>query len=148
MDLSGEREDYITEIIALSQKFKLVSPYTAFIAAPRALLRPRLIQPGDPVIRVKTDPSIAEVFAVLPFGETLPMKFLESEGVWEVRFLAPAWMVDGTYNCRLLLRDNDGNGYEEKKSFVIDSRAPKLRAAVDRSSVRAGDTITLKVMAD
>ncbi|HYP49904.1 MAG TPA: VIT and VWA domain-containing protein, partial [Pyrinomonadaceae bacterium] len=83
MNRDGEREDFISEIIRLSEKYKFVTPYTAFIAAPRALLRPRLIQPGDPVIRVKTDESIKEVFAVLPFGETLPLKFLESEKVWE-----------------------------------------------------------------
>jgi Ca-activated chloride channel homolog len=91
---------------------------------------------------------VTEVFAVLPFGETLPLKFLDGEGVWEARFLAPSWMADGTYNCRLLLRDKDGNGYEEKKSFVIDSRAPKLKVDLDRKNVRAGDVITVKVLAD
>src|SRR5215510_3716854 len=92
MNLNGEREDYISEIIRLSQKYRFVTPYTAFLAAPRSLLRPRVIQPGDPMIRVKTDPSIKSVFAVLPFGETLPLKYLAGEGVWEVRFFAPAWM--------------------------------------------------------
>jgi Ca-activated chloride channel family protein len=146
MDLNGEREDYINEVIRLSQKYKFVTPYTAFIAAPRALLRPRLIQPGDPVIRVKTDASIKSVFAVLPFGETLPLKFLPAEGVWEGRFLAPAWMPDGAYRCRLLLADAEGNGYEEEKSFVVDSHAPKLKVTLARDSVRAGDE--LKVTAD
>lgn len=146
MDLNGEREDYINEVIRLSQKYKFVTPYTAFIAAPRALLRPRLIQPGDPVIRVKTDASIKSVFAVLPFGETLPLKFLPTEGIWEGRFLAPAWMPDGAYRCRLLLADAEGNGYEEEKSFVVDSHAPKLKVTLARDSVRAGDE--LKVTAD
>ncbi|MGH9767608.1 MAG: VIT and vWA domain-containing protein, partial [Blastocatellia bacterium] len=122
MNLNGEREDSISEIIRLSQKYRFVTPYTAFLAAPRSLLRPRVIQPGDPVIRVKTDPSIKSVFAVLPFGETLPLKYLASEGVWEVRFFAPAWMPDGTYRCRLLMTDKQGNGYQEEKSFVVDSR--------------------------
>ena len=148
MDTNGEREDYIAEIIRLSEKYKFVTPYTAFIAAPRALLRPRLIQPGDPVLRVKTDESIKSVFAVLPFGETLPLKFLPGEGVWEVRFLAPAWMPDGTYRCRLLLTDKNGNGYQEEKSFVIDSHAPKLTARVDTQSVRAGDELVIKCGAD
>lgn len=148
MDLNGEREDYISEIIRLSQKYKFVTPYTAFLAAPRSLLRPRLIQPGDPVIRVKTDESINSVFAVLPFGETLPMKFLESEKVWEVRFLAPAWMPDGTYRCRLLLTDKDGNGYQEEKTFVVDSHAPRLRVNVDSKTVKAGEEIKIKVDAD
>jgi len=148
MDFSGEREDFITEIIALSQKYKLVSPYTAFIAAPRALLRPRLIQPGDPVIRVKTDESIKQVFAVLPFGETLPLKFLASEGVWETRFLAPSWMADGTYNCRLLLTDKDGNGFEETKTFVVDSNAPILKINLPKTTFQSGEEIEIRVSAD
>ena len=148
MDLNGEREDYIAEIIRLSQKYRFVTPYTAFIAAPRALLRPRLIQPGDPVLRVRTDESINSVFAVFPFGETLPLKFLQSEGVWEVRFLAPAWLPDGTYRCRLLMTDKNGNGYQETKSFVIDSHAPKLRVKVDDGPIKAGEELIVKVSAD
>jgi Ca-activated chloride channel family protein len=148
MDLSGEREDYIAEIIRLSEKYKFVTPYTAFLAAPRALLRPRLIQPGDPVLRVRTDASIKSVFAVLPFGETLPLKFLNAEGVWEVRFLAPSWMPDGTYRCRLLMTDREGHGYQEEKSFVVDSHAPKLKASVGAQTVRAGDELMIKVAAD
>ncbi|PYS20533.1 MAG: hypothetical protein DMF72_20910 [Acidobacteria bacterium] len=148
MDANGEREDYIAEIIRLSEKYKFVTPYTAFIAAPRALLRPRLIQPGDPILRVKTDASITSVFAVLPFGETLPLKFLPAEGVWEVRFFAPVWMPDGTYRCRLLLTDKNGNGYQEEKTFVIDSHAPKLTAKVESRSVKAGEEMLLRVDAD
>jgi Ca-activated chloride channel family protein len=148
MDLNGEREDYIAEIIRLSQKYRFVTPYTAFIAAPRALLRPRLIQPGDPVLRVKTDESINSVFAVFPFGETLPLKFLPTEGVWEVRFLAPAWLPDGTYRCRLLMTDKNGNGYQETKSFVIDSHAPKLGVKVDDKPIKAGEVLIVKVSAD
>ena len=144
----GEREDLIAEIIRLSEKYKIVTPYTAFIAAPRALLRPRLIQPGDPVIRVKTDESIREVFAVLPFGETLPLKFLESERVWETRFLAPVWMADGTYKCRLLLTDETGAGYEEEKTFVVDSRAPRVKISLEKKDFRAGEIVKLKVAAD
>lgn len=148
MNENGEREDYIAEIICLSEKYKFVTDYTAFLAAPRALLRPRLIQPGDPVIRVKTDESIKEVFAVLPFGETLPLKFLTAEKVWETRFLAPVWMADGTYKCRLLLTDKNGNGYQEEKTFVVDSRAPRVKINLDKQIFRAGDTINLKVSAD
>ena len=148
MNRDGEREDFIAEIIRLSEKYKFVTPYTAFLAAPRALLRPRLIQPGDPVIRVKTDESVKEVFAVLPFGETLPLRFLESEKVWETRFLAPVWMADGTYKCRLLLTDENGIGYSEEKTFVIDSRAPKVKINLAEKSFYAGETINLKVSAD
>lgn len=148
MNEGGEREDYIAEIIRLSEKYKFVTDYTAFLAAPRALLRPRLIQPGDPVIRVKTDESVKEVFAVLPFGETLPLKFLESEKIWETRFLAPVWMADGTYKCRLLLTDANGNGYQEEKTFVVDSRAPRVKINLEKQIFRAGEAVQLKVTAD
>ncbi len=148
MNRDGEREDYIAEIIRLSEKYKFVTDYTAFIAAPRALLRPRLIQPGDPVIRVKTDASIKEVFAVLPFGETLPLKFLAAEGVWETRFLAPVWMADGTYKCRLLLTDKNGIGYSEDKTFVVDSRAPKVKINLEKQTFQTGEEINLKISAD
>lgn len=148
MDLNGEREDYISEIIRLSEKYRFVTPYTAFIAAPRALLRPRLIQPGDPVLRVKTDKSITSVFAVFPFGETLPLTFLQAEGVWEVRFFAPSWLPDGTYRCRLLMTDRDSNAYQETKSFVIDSHAPTLKVKLDNTTIRAGDDLVVRVSAD
>jgi Ca-activated chloride channel family protein len=148
MDLNGEREEYISEIIRLSEKYKFVTPYTSFVAAPRALLRPRLIQPGDPVIRVKTDPSIKSVFAVLPFGETLPLRFVASAGVWEGRFLAPAWMPDGSYRCRLLMTDEAGGGYQEEKSFVVDSHAPKLKVSLASNSARAGEELKVRASAD
>jgi Ca-activated chloride channel homolog len=148
MNRNGEREDYISEIIRLSEKYKFVTPYTAFIAAPRTLLRPRLIQPGDPVIRLKTDSSITQVFVVLPFGETSPLKFLPDENVWEVRFLAPGTMIDGSYSCRILLTDREGNGYQETKSFVVDSHAPKVKINLEKTNFHAGDEILLKVSAD
>lgn len=148
IDLNGEREDLISEIIRLSQKYKFVTPYTAFIAAPRALLRPRLIQPGDPVIRVKTDPSVVSVTAVLPFGLVLPLTYLKSEQVWEGRFLAPKNTPDGLYKCRLILTDRKGVGYDEEKSFVIDSHPPSLRVSVDRNRARGSETIAISVDAD
>src|SRR5262249_50265292 len=35
----GERREWVDEIIALSRRYKFVTPYTAFLAAPRSLLR-------------------------------------------------------------------------------------------------------------
>ncbi|MBK8813716.1 MAG: VWA domain-containing protein [Acidobacteria bacterium] len=145
---NGESEELINEIISLSEKYKIVTPYTAFLAAPRALLRPRLIQPGDPVIRVRTDESITGVTAVLPFGETLRLEFDTTEKLWETRFLAPEWMTDGTYKCRLILTDRNGNAYEESKSFVIDSRAPKVKIDIENRAYRAGETVEVRVRSD
>ncbi|HEY3136607.1 MAG TPA: VIT domain-containing protein, partial [Blastocatellia bacterium] len=122
--LNGETKEAIDEIIALSKKYKFVTPYTSFLAAPRSLLRPRVIRPGDPVLRVRADESITDVTAVFPFGLTKRMTYIRSENVWETRFVAPREMTDGVYHCRLVLVDKRGRAYQEEKSFVIDSRPP------------------------
>jgi Ca-activated chloride channel family protein len=57
-------------------------------------------------------------------------------------------MPDGSYRCRLLLADADGNGYEEEKSFVVDSHAPRLKVTTARGPVRAGDELKINATAD
>ena len=147
MELEGEDEKSIDEIIALSKKYKFVTPYTSFLAAPRSLLRPRLIRPGDPILRVKTDPDIVSITAIFPFGLVKQLQHLESEDTWQTRFLVPVDMADGTYNCRLILRDREGNQYNEKKSFVVDSRPPVFRTKVT-GPIQRGRTVKILVSAD
>src|SRR5258705_6959247 len=103
IERDGEDKASIDEIIRLSRKYKFVTPYTSFLAAPRSLLRPRVIRPGDPVLRVKTDPSIHSVIAVFPFGLIKPLRYLKGEDVWQTRFLAPVDMADGTHQVELIL---------------------------------------------
>ena len=145
MDREGEDKASIEEIIELSRKYKFVTPYTSFLAAPRALLRPRLIRPGDPLLRVRTDPSIESVVALFPFGAIQPLRFIQSEKVWQTRFVAPDDMQDGTHTVRLILRDKNGNVYREQKTFVISSHAPLVRVHFDSNRVRAGENVTLRV---
>jgi Ca-activated chloride channel family protein len=131
----GESRSAIDEIIRLARLYKLVTPYTSFLAVPRSLLRPRVIRPGDPILRVRTDDAIASVIALFPFGLTKPLRHLPDEDtrgpdggrLWETRFLAPADMHDGTYTVRLLLRDTHGNTYREQKTFVIASTPPTVK---------------------
>ncbi|MFY9225152.1 MAG: VWA domain-containing protein, partial [Blastocatellia bacterium] len=146
--LNGETEAAINEIIALSKKYKFVTPYTAFLAAPRSLLRPRIIKPGDPVLRVRTDKSIVSVVAVFPFGLSKQLTYLENEDIWETRFLAPKTMQDGSYNARLILVDSNKRVYEEEKSFVIDSRPPNLEVGLSNQTIQAGTDLLVKVKAD
>jgi len=146
--LNGETKEAIDEIIALSKKHKFVTPYTSFLAAPRSLLRPRVIRPGDPVLKVRADESITEVTAVFPFGLTKRMTYIKSDDVWETRFLAPSGMADGVYHCRLVLVDRQGRAYQEEKSFVIDSRPPKLQASLNQTIAHAGEDLVITVRAD
>jgi len=147
IEREGEDQASIDEIIRLSRKYKFVTPYTSFLAAPRALLRPRLIRPGDPVLRVKTDESIASVVAMFPFGEVKKLKYLAGEDTWQTRFLAPKDMADGTYRVRLLLRDKQGRTYRESKTFVIASQPPMVKVKLEHAQVHRGETVKLRVSA-
>ena len=145
IERDGEDQATIDEIIRLSREYKFVTPYTSFLAVPRALLRPRVIRPGDPVLRVHTDASMVSVIALFPFGPVQALRYLPQEDVWETRFLAPPDMRDGTYNVRLILRDNAGRTYSEAKSFVIASTPPTVRIRTDRARYRRGETLALRV---
>jgi Ca-activated chloride channel family protein len=131
----------------LSKQYKFVTPYTSFLAVPRALLRPRVIRPGDPVLRLKADKSIVSVTALFPFGLIQPLRYLKEEDTWQTRFLAPTDMSDGLYQVRLILRDRDGHVYRESKSFVIASKTPVLRAHLEKTRVHAGETVRISAQA-
>jgi Ca-activated chloride channel family protein len=153
IDREGETTAAIDEIIHLSRRYKFVTPYTSFLAVPRSLLRPRVIRPGDPVLRVRTDAQITSVIALFPFGLTKPLRHLASEDLqapgdeanrlWETRFLAPPDMKDGTYSVRLILRDTHGNTYREAKTFVIASTPPTVKIQLPRTSLHRGETLEI-----
>jgi len=147
IEREGEDAKSVEEIIRLSRKYKFVTPYTSFLAVPRALLRPRVIRPGDPVLRVHTDESIRSVVAIFPFGLTKRLRHLEGEDVWQTRFLAPDDMQDGTYSVGLVLRDDAGHTYRESKTFVIASKPPVVNVHLDSHRYHRGGTIPLKVNA-
>ena len=147
IERDGEDSASIEEIIRLARKYKFVTPYTSFLAVPRALLRPRVIRPGDPVLRVRTDPSIVSVVALFPFGLTKPLRHLDKEDMWQTRFLAPIDMEDGTHTVRLIMRDRNGAIYREAKTFVIASKPPTLKIILARKQFRKGEPIRLKVHA-
>jgi Ca-activated chloride channel family protein len=151
----GETREAIDEIIRLSRRYKFVTPYTSFLAVPRALLRPRVIRPGDPVLRVRTDPAITSVIALFPFGLTKPLRHLAAEDtpgesggrLWETRFLAPADMKDGTYAVRLILRDAAGNTYKEAKTFVIASTPPTVKIQLNGQKFHRGEAVQVRASA-
>jgi Ca-activated chloride channel family protein len=145
IDRDGEDRATIDEIIRLARKYKFVTPYTSFLAAPRSLLRPRLIRPGDPVLRVRTDESITSVVAMFPFGLVKPLRYLKDEDVWQTRFLAPADIADGTHTVRLILRDRQGRAFRESKTFVIASKPPTVRVKLEKTRFKRGEAVRLRV---
>ena len=147
IEREGEDAASIEEIIRLSRRYKFVTPYTSFLAVPRALLRPRVIRPGDPVIRVKTDPAIVSVVALFPFGLVKPLRYLPGEDTWQTRFLVPTDLADGTYPVRLVMRDRSGQTYREAKTFVIASKSPTVEIKLPKTRYRRGEMLDLKVSA-
>ncbi len=147
IDAEGERPEWVSEIIALAREHMLVTPYTSLIAAARSLLRPREIQPGDPVLRVRTDPSDRTVTALFPFGLTKELRRLD-EGVFETRFLAPRHLAEGRHDVELIVTGPDGRRRRVRDHFVIDSRAPEPRIEPIEEPARAGERLRLRVRSD
>ncbi len=147
IEREGERREWVEEIIALSKRYKFITPYTAFLAAPRSLLRPRRIQPGDPVLRVECDESTVAATAFLPFGERLPLVHRPESNLWEGRFLVPEALVDGRYAIRIVLTDASGARVTEQKHFVLDGTAPVI-APEAVSEARAGERLRIAARTD
>jgi len=147
IEAEGEKREWVDEIIALSKRYKFVTPYTAFLAAPRSLLRPRRIQPGDPVLRVECDPSTVSATALLPFGLRLPLVRRPKSRLWEGRFLVPEGLRDGRYPVRILLSDSSGGRVTESKYFILDGTAPTIRPD-PLPPARAGGTVRVSVRTD
>ncbi len=147
IEAEGERREWVDEIIELSRRYKFVTPYTAFLAAPRSLLRPRRIQPGDPVLRVECDEGTVLVTALFPFGLKLPLVKRPRSNVFEGRFLVPDSLKDGRYAVQIVMRDRSGHSSVESKTFVIDGRAPRITPKLQKSA-RVGDEIVLTASTD
>ncbi len=147
IEAEGERREWIEEIIALSKRYKFVTPYTAFLAAPRSLLRPRRIQPGDPVLRVECDPGTLSATALFPFGLKLDLRRRPASNLWEGRFLVPEGLKDGRYAVRILIRDSSGARLSESKHFILDGKAPVIRPETP-AAARAGEAVRIAVRTD
>ncbi|MBK5257394.1 MAG: hypothetical protein JJE39_15310, partial [Vicinamibacteria bacterium] len=147
IEAEGERREWVDEIIELSRRYKFVTPYTAFLAAPRSLLRPRRIQPGDPVLRVECDEGTILATALFPFGLKLPLVKRPKSNVFEGRFLVPDDFKDGRYSVQIVMRDRSGRTLTESKSFVIDGKPPHITPSVPKVA-RVGDEIVLSASTD
>ncbi len=145
---AGERPEWVTEIIRLSKRFKIITPYTSMLAAHRSYLLPDAMRPADPLLIVKAHPDIVAVEAELPFGETKKLAYNPGADHWRTRFLVPANTADGEYGCQVILRDRQGHVYMEKKKFRVDASAPVFRGAgLERRRVSPGDVLRFEVRA-
>ncbi len=142
--LEGEEKKWIEEIVYLSRKFKFPTPYTSYLVAPRVMMEPSLMRSMDPVLRVTADPGTRSVVALFPFGEVKELRYIDSEDVWETRFLVPEWMDDGRYWCRLIITGEKSEKRMEQKRFTVDNTPPSLDVRA-KGPVRPGEAVELYV---
>jgi len=137
IERDGEDQATIDEIIRLARQYKFVTPYTSFLAVPRALLRPRVIRPAIPYcgLRPMNPWSRSSRCFRLDWCSRFAISHRKTSG--RLAFLAPSDMQDGTYTVRLILRDRLGHTYRESKTFVIASKPPVVEVKLDRNAFSA-----------
>ncbi len=143
----GENEKLVKEVVKLSKEYKIITPYTSMLAAPRSFLRPRFIQPGDPIIKVKAPSNTVSVNALLPTGENLNLNYIKNESTWAGKFILPPDFKDGKYLIEIVLRNRKGEILRERKTINIDTHPPIFKIKNLKKCYRKGEILNLKVNA-
>lgn len=141
----GEKEKYVKEIVELSKEYKIITPYTSMLAAPRSFLRPRFIQPGDPIIKVKAPDNVNAVSALLPTGKNLSLTYIKSKKIWAGKFILPTNFKDGKYPVEIILRSNSGEIIRERKTITIDTHPPIFKVNNLKEIYGKGEILNLKI---
>jgi Ca-activated chloride channel family protein len=149
--LQGERSEARDEIVALSTRYQIVTPYTSLVAVqPRdqrlAQVFPARVRPGDPVVMVRAPRDSRRVRVRLPFGGApLEARWDEEQQAFSARFLVPEDAPDGSYPIRVEITARDGHISEVPLTISIDTHAPEMVAWA--SPVRAGGILRLHAIA-
>ena len=149
--LQGERTEAKEEIVALSTRYQIVTPYTALVAVQPADQRlaqvsPARVRPGDPIVMVRAPRDSRRVLVRLPFGGApIDARWDEEQQGFSARFLVPAGTPDGSYPIRVEITARDGRVSEVPLTISIDTHAPEMVAWA--SPVRAGEMLRLHAVA-
>lgn len=130
MRLHGENEELKNEVIGLSKRFTLMTPYTSFLALPEAE-RKRLAASsaggyptgGDPLLSVAA-PADAHVTAYFPWGETRSLVYDPKSRLWKCRFIIPASVGHGVCKVAVVITLSDGHQQRQTVCFEADEEAP------------------------
>lgn len=173
--LSGEKDELKNEVIELGLAYNLVTPYTSFLAIPeselqgaaRAALKDArgrkaevlkahqdavalsrsAMPPGDPLLSVKAPRDARQVTAYFPFGLVKDLTWDERAEKWQVRFLVPVDVADGTYQARVVIVHHDGTVELATAEYTIDSQAPDFEASCRPLTDGTGQGIWIEVRA-
>jgi len=117
-------KDLHRQVVGLSQRFNVVSRYTALLAIPREelefykkLMAERNVQTnttttggggGDPYIGVRAPADAQQVVAVFPNGDVKDLAFDSATGEWSGRFDIPFGTPEGAYRVTIIVVHKDG----------------------------------------
>ncbi len=150
MRLNGEQSEAKSEVIALSTRYQIVTPYTSMIAtrpqpAGVAMVYPARVRPGDPEVSVRAPADSRSVRVRLPWGEAKQARWEPGRGVWTARFLVPADAKDGSYPIEVEIVARGGEARKIALAISVDTHAPALLASAE--PVRAGGVLHLRAQA-
>jgi Ca-activated chloride channel family protein len=148
--LHGEHEEARNEVIALSTRYQIVTPYTSLVAVKAAdqgvaMVYPARVRPGDPEVAVRADATSRRVRITLPWGPAKDARWDAMRNLWVARFLVPAGTRDGSYPIHVEVTKADGGLSVLALNISIDTQAPVLVVTAD--PVHAGGLLQLHAQA-
>jgi Ca-activated chloride channel family protein len=149
--LQGERSEARQEIVALSTRYQILTPYTSLVAVQAPAQRvaqvfPARVRPGDPVVMVRAPRDARSVRMHLPFGGApAQARWDEEREAWSARFLVPPGTADGSHPIWVEITARDGSVEKLELTIGIDTHAPQMLAWAGR--VRAGQPLRLHAVA-
>jgi hypothetical protein len=155
------RRDFRKDIIGLSKRFNVVSPFTALLAIPqeeldyyRKVLAKRKINTntefmggggGDPYIEVKAPQEAERVVAVFPTGDAKELVWDDMKKAWTGRFDIPFGTPEGEYRVTVIVVHRNGH----RSQFVLVYQnllgGPQLAQALQTLTARQGGEVQIAV---
>jgi hypothetical protein len=124
----------------------LASPPDTASSPPPVEVRPARVKPGDPELRVPTEPSLASVRVELPFEPGPREAVLDPESrSFVLRFLVPPGWPDGAWQARVLLAYGDGRTEERSASIRVDTQPAAVAVLSVTEPSRPGERLLVRM---
>lgn len=151
------------EIVRLSKKFTVVSPFTALLAIPqeelnyyRNVLAKQQISTntrfmggggGDPYISVKAPADAKQVVAVFPDGSVKDLVWNDAKRLWDGRFDIPLDTPEGEYKVTIIVVHADGARSRFVLTYENLQHGPQMDA-LSALRARPGATVPVRISGD
>lgn len=158
---NANRRDFRNDIIKLSQRFMVISSFTALLAIPqeeldyyRNVLAKQKVKTntewtggggGDPYIEVRAHADASRVTAIFPNGDIKELTFDALKSAWSGRFDIPFGTPEGDYRVTIVVVHKTG----ERTRFVLVYKnllsAPQVLATSTILTAKRGAPLAVSV---